>query len=203
METINLEQLTKKIYQEAIGKAEAESKEIIIQAKTKSDQIISEAQQEADQNILGTAKKEAQLLKTSTENELHLNAKRLISDLKREITNLITDRILTENIKKVLVNPSFFKEIIIEVTKHWGKEDVLELHLPQNTREKIDNGFKKEIATHIKDLNITFDDKIKSGFRVAKADDSYQISFTENDFVAFFQSYLSDMTQQLLFERKS
>jgi V/A-type H+-transporting ATPase subunit E len=203
METINLEQLTKKIYQEAIGKAEADAKEIINQAKAKSDKIISDAQTEAEQNILLKARKKAELLKTSTESELHLNAKRLISDLKLEITNLITNRILKENIKEVLVNPSFFKEIIVEVTKHWGKEDVLDLHLPQNTREKIDNGFKKEISTHVKDLKLTFDDKIKSGFKIVNTNDSYQISFTEDDFIAFFQSYLSDKTRQLLFEKDS
>ena len=203
METINLEQLTKKIYQEAIGKAKAEAKEIINGANTEGNQIINEAQKEAEQNILLKARKEAELLKTSTESELHLSAKRMISDLKIEIANLISDRILTENIKGVFLSPSFFKEIMLETIKHWGKEDVIELHLPASTRDKINSGFEGEIASHVKDLNITFDEKIKGGFRVTKPGDSYQISFTEEDFIAFFQSYLNNKTRQLLFEGKT
>ncbi len=41
---------------------------------------------------------------------------------------------------------------------------------------------------------------MKGGFRIAKTDDSYQISFTDEDFVTFFQSYLNERTNELLFD---
>lgn len=200
METANLEQLTEKIYDEAIQKAEKEAEKILNKAKSESDLIISKAKDEAEHNILAKARKEADLIKSSTESELQLSGKRLMSDLKREITNLISDKILAENIKDVFLDTSFFKEVILEIIKNWGKEDILELHVPDNTRKKIDEGFKQEIAACVKDLTITFDDRIKGGFRISKTTDSYQISFTDEDFIAFFQTYLSKKTRQLLFD---
>ena len=191
--------LTERIYQEAIEKAEAEAKEIIETAKNKSRQIINEAKEEAEQIILAKARKEAELLRTSTESELQLSGKRLISDMKREITNMISDKILTQNIKGVFLNETFFKEILLEIIKHWGKEDIIQLHLPKSFRDKVDKGFDQAIAAHVKDLRITFEEKISGGFRISKEDDSYQISFTDDDFIAFFHTYLNNKTRQILF----
>jgi len=202
METANLEQLTEKIYREAIEKAEAEVSEMMNEANAKAQKIVSEAEEEAQQNIIAKATKEAQLLRSSTESELQLQGKRLISDLKREITDLISDKILTKNIKAAFEDPKFYKEILLELVKNWGKEDVLELQVPENTRGKIDKAFEKEIAANIKDLNVTFNNQISGGFKVSKKGDSYQISFTDEDFIAFFQSYLSGKTRDLLFDNK-
>ena len=199
METANLEQLTEKIYREAIEKAEKEAEEIVNSAKARAKQIIADAKEEAEHKILAKARKEAELLKTSTESELQLSGKRLISDLKREITNMISDKILTQNIKGVFLNEAFFKEILLEIIKHWGKEDIIQLHLPKSLRDKVIKGFDQAIAAHVKDLKITFDDRISGGFRISKEDDSYQISFTDDDFIAFFQTYLNNKTREILF----
>lgn len=202
METVNLEQLTDKIYKEAIKKARIEAEEILKNATARSVQIISDAQREAQNNILTKAKKEAQLLKTSTESELQLGAKRLVSDLKREITNMISDEILVKNIKGLFLNPEFFKEIILEIVKHWGKEDILELQLPESTRKKIDKKFTQEIQKHVKDLTVKFESNIEGGFKISSAGESYQISFTDRDFIAFFHTYLTDKTRKMLFGSK-
>jgi len=203
MQTTNLENLIEKIYSEAIEKAEADALEIITSAKAKSEQILKDAKDEAEHNILNKAKKEVLMLQTTTESELQLKGKQLISDLKREISNLISNKILVENIKDAFLDTEFFKKLILEIVKHWGKEDVLELHVPESTREKIDKRFKQDIAACIKNLTITFDNRMQGGFRIAKTDDSYQISFTDEDFIAFFQSYLNKKTKQLLFDDKA
>ncbi len=200
METTNLEALTDKIYSEAIEKAEEDAGEIIKNAQAKSEQIIKDAREEAQHNIINKATKDALLLKTSTESELQLKGKQLISDLKREISNLISNKILDQNIKDTFLDTAFFKKIILEVVQHWSKEDVIELHLPENTRDKIDKQFQQEIGASVKDLTITYDDRMKGGFRIAKTDDSYQISFTDEDFISFFQTYLNKKTKQLLFD---
>ncbi len=199
METTNLKQLTEKIYSEAIEKAEINAEKIIQKARDKSDKILRDANENAEHNIINKAKKEALLLKTTTESELQLKGKQMISDLKREISNLISRKLLDEKIKDAFLDTQFFKEIILEIVKHWGKEDVIELQVPENTRDKIDKGFSQDIAAYVKNLTITFDNQMKGGFRIAKTDDSYQISFTDLDFIAFFQSYLNKKTRFLLF----
>ena len=48
-------------------------------------------------------------------------------------------------------------------------------------------------------LEINFDSKIKSGFKIGPADGSYQISFTDSDFENYFVNYLKDRTKKLIF----
>ena len=48
-------------------------------------------------------------------------------------------------------------------------------------------------------LEIRFDDKLESGFRIGPEDGSYLISFTEKDFQAFFSDYLRPKTKALLY----
>jgi V/A-type H+-transporting ATPase subunit E len=74
--------------------------------------------------------------------------------------------------------------------------------VPESTRDAIDEAFRQEIAAGVKDLTVTFNGRIKGGFRIEKKDNSYQISFTDEDFIAFFQSYLNKKTRQLLFDEK-
>ncbi len=109
METTNLESLTQKIYSEAIEKVEEDAKEIIKNAKNKSKKILKDEREEAEQNILYNATKEALLIKTTTESELHLKGKQLISDLKREISRLISNKILDKNIKEAFLDTGFLK----------------------------------------------------------------------------------------------
>jgi len=43
---------------------------------------------------------------------------------------------------------------------------------------------------------------MKSGFKIGPADESYLISFTDEDFTNFLKGYLRPKTSQLLFEEE-
>ena len=67
-------------------------------------------------------------------------------------------------------------------------EKALELYFGKRLDEVIKSG-----------VDITFDEKIKGGFRIGPKDNSYVISFTDEDFMNFFRSFMRPRTINLLF----
>ncbi|HOH47375.1 MAG TPA: hypothetical protein PLX59_05995, partial [Candidatus Cloacimonadota bacterium] len=75
-----LQELLKKVYEEGVGKAEAEAGKLMDNAKQEAAKIKETAQKEADQ-ILQKAKKEAEDLKKNTDSDLKLAAQHTINSL--------------------------------------------------------------------------------------------------------------------------
>lgn len=198
----NLEKLTDQIYQEGIEKAEKESQKIVSTAKTKYNHILEEASAEA-KRIVTKAEQESVKIKRSTENELQLKGKQLISDLQNEIQALLSSKILENNASEAFIDVSFIQSAILEAISSWKSSDGLELILPQELEGKLSKAFEGSLKKQIENLTITFNNKISSGFRIVNKADSYQIAFSKDEFVMLFRSYLSDRTNQLLFSKPS
>jgi len=195
----NLEKLTDQIYQEGIEKAEKQSKKILQEAEEQKARILKEAKDEAA-TILKEAKREAQQLKTSIESELELKAKQFLSDLKARIEDVLSEEIVVSNTREALADTKFLQEAIKGILKQWKETDDLELVLPKDLEKKIEGAFSRSIHEIAPNMQIKFDDGLHSGFRIAKKDDHYQISFSDDEFIEIFQSYLSSQTKKVLFK---
>jgi len=195
----NLEQLTDQIYQEGIEKAELQSKRMIQEAEAEKARILKNAKAEAEK-ILEEAERESQRLKLSTEAELELKSKQFLSDFKLKIQNLLTQKIVDHTTKEALADVSFMQSIIAEVLKHWKNSDDVELILPKKLEAKINAAFKQRIHEVAPNMVIQFENKLNDGFRIARKEDHYQISFSDDDFIAIFRSYLSEQTNKVLFK---
>jgi V/A-type H+-transporting ATPase subunit E len=198
----NLDILTNKIYQEGIEKAQKESKEILSKAEADRGQILEAANIEA-KKMITNAEKEAARITRSMEKELQLNGKQLLSDLKNEIQNMLSKKILKTNIKAAFIDVLFLQDVIIEAIKSWDPTDDLELILPRKLENKLDIAFTKSISDHIINLAITYDNSLKGGFVIIKKSDAYKVSFSEEDFVALLAPYLSKQVNALLFKSSS
>lgn len=198
----NLEILTEKIYQEGIEKAEKDAKTILAKAETERNEILEKARAESDK-IINEAKKEAARISRSTEKELELKGKQLISDLKNEIKSILSDKIIEKNTKGAFADTSFLQSAILEAIKSWQPDEELEIVLPKELEKKLKSTFSKSIGSHAKNLTVTFGDKLTGGFRITEKSGGYQISFTEEDFVALFTPYLNRQIHELLFERQA
>ena len=65
---------------------------------------------------------------------------------------------------------------------------------------KLRKYFKSKARRLLKSgLELTFDEKLKSGFKIGPKDGSYKRSFTDKDFENFFMSYLRPRTIELLY----
>jgi len=194
-----LDTLTQKIYQEGIDRANDEKEKLLNQAKEEADQIKKQAQQEAEK-IKKTAHDEAAELKRNTMADLKLAGNQAISSLKQQIKDLLVVKILEKETKDLFVDSKFLKELILSITKNWDQKEGLDLTFSDDLNDKIDKSFENSIRKEIKDLEINFDKKLASGFRIVPHNSSFQITFTDQDFIAFFKPFVRDKAEKVLFE---
>ena len=93
-----IQEITEKIYKEGVEKGQEEAGRIIAQAKEQEEVVVREADSRAKQ-IIANAEKQADELKRNTEAELRLFASQAVEALKSEIANLVTDRVVTKNVR--------------------------------------------------------------------------------------------------------
>lgn len=192
-----IQELTEKIYQEGVEKGNEEAGRIIAGAKEKEESIISEAEKKARQ-IIADAEKQAGEMKKNTEAELKLFASQSVEALKSEVTNLITDKVVTDNVKAATADPSFMQKTILEIAREWIKNEavtiqtadakVLTEYFEANAKDLLDKGVK------IEQVNGK-----KTSFSLAPADGSYKISFGEDEFINYFKEFLRPQLIEKLF----
>lgn len=193
----NLDLLTDKIFQDGISKAEKESAVILSNAEKQQQAILEKAREEATR-LVNQAKREAEQLRRSVEQELQLKGKQFISDLQEEIRYLLKEQVLSEGVKEAFADAEFMKTAILAAIKNWNDQQNLELMLPRALEQNLTDAFKASILRHSRNLKITFSGMISGGFRLSVVDESYQISFSEHDFIHLFEPYLSKQTRQML-----
>lgn len=199
-----LDELTKKIYSEGVSKANDDAKEIISKATKEAEEIINNSKKEAAK-IIENANKNSDEIKLNIESEMKLSVNQTISSIKQQITNLITLKAVEETLDKDLKDKDFIKQIIIKIVENWnpaGSERLdLNLLLPEKDNDNLGKYFQsKEIDILKANINVSFDENIDNGFKIGPKDNSFVLSFTDEDFENFFKAYLRPRTTQLLFK---
>lgn len=197
-----LEEITKKLYNEGVAKANAEAEQIINDAKKQAENIIINANKEAKALASKTEKDLAQL-KEQVASEIQLASDQSLSLLKQKITEILSSS-LSPEIKKTVDDVDFIKSIISDMVSKWDPtKDALDLNiiLPEKNKSKLLEHFKgKASALLDKGVQLVFEDRMKSGFKIGPKDNSFVISFTESDFEEFFKSFLRPKTKEVLFK---
>ena len=197
-ELSNLDQLTDKIYHEGVEKANLKADEILREAESQKQKIIHEARLEAER-MIAAAKKAALVETKSAESEIRLKSKQLISDLKSEIVRLLRLKVIDSNVQASFSDQAFLQSLILEIVSYWKSDEELELILPEKLRGKVDKAFEKNIVEQIDGITISFNKQIANGFRISRKADTYDITFSEDDFIELFSGYLKEKTRTFLF----
>ena len=201
-----LQELTDKIYKEGISKGQEEADLIIINAKTEAAKILADAKLEADQ-ILIVANKKATDIKENTNSEIKLAARQAIEALKLEVVNLINGSITSADIKAGVSDIHFIQKAIEMMIKNWavnsGVEPDMKILIPEKDEKAIYEYFNSASKGLLdKGFSIETVNGLKTGFQVTPNKGGYKISFTDQDFIAFFQEYLRPKVVELLFDKK-
>ncbi|HKL09416.1 MAG TPA: hypothetical protein VJ896_11620 [Bacteroidales bacterium] len=199
-----LQELTQKLYNEGVEKANEEADKIIKEAKSEADKIKKNAEKEA-KGIIEEAEQKSEEIKKNVHAELELASKQTVRKVKQQITDLITSKVIDEPVKKAFDDEKFVKEIIETIIKNWDpqkKESVdLSVLLPEKLEKEFEKYFKAKTGKELNaKLELSFSDAVKGGFKIGPADNSYKISFSEEDFINFFKSYLRPKTGEMLFQ---
>ncbi len=201
-----LQELTDKIYQEGISKGQEEADLIISKANAEATKILADAELEVDR-ILMVANKKATDLKENTNSEIKLAARQAIEALKQEVVNLINGSITSEDIKAGICDIKFIQKAIEMMVINWatnfGAELDMKILVPEKD-ERILNDYFNSVAKGLLDKGFSIDsvNGLKTGFQVTPNKGGYKISFTDQDFIAFFQEYLRPKVVELIFDKK-
>lgn len=192
-----IQELTDKIYREGVEKGNEEAARIIAEANQQKQTILDEAEKEAAR-IVAAAEKQAAELKKNTEAELKLFATQSVEALKSEVTNLVTGRIASANVKAAATDPAFMQKVILELVSAWPKNEFLTIqaadaealrkYFAANAKALLEKGVKIE-KVNGKD----------TAFTVVPADGSFKVTFGEDEFIAFFKEFLRPGLVEMLF----
>lgn len=201
-----LQELTEKIYQEGVNKANEEAEKILADAKKEAQNIVSSAKKQA-QSTIEQAEKEADETKKNAINELQLSGRQVISDIKQKVVTLIEAKTIKPETRKAFEQKDFIPEILALIVKNWdpksGEAVQLNVLLPAEKQKELEAYFNSKTGKLLQEsLEVTFSDKVKGGFKIGPKDGGYLISFTDKDFENFFQSYLRPKLIDLLFDKQ-
>lgn len=192
-----IQELTSKLYSEGVEKGKEEAEKILAEANSQKKQILEEAKAKA-RKMLETAKKEAAELKSNTESELKLYSKQSSEALKTEITNLITNKISSSNVKSATSDSAFMQKLIVELVRNWAKNEKLSIGV--ENADELENYISSNVKDLLdKEIKIESVNGIKTGFTVAPEDGSYKVKFGEEEFIEYFKEFLRPQIQELLF----
>ena len=96
-----LQELTQKLYNEGVEKANEEADKIIKEAKAEADKIKKNAEKKA-KGIIEEAEQKSEEIKKNVHAELELASKQTVRKVKQQITDLITSKVIDEPVKKLL-----------------------------------------------------------------------------------------------------
>ncbi|RKX77577.1 MAG: hypothetical protein DRP60_06335 [Spirochaetes bacterium] len=198
-----LQELTDRLYKDGVEKARKEAQAILADAQTQKEEIIRKAEQDAAA-ILEKGRKESDDLRARTGSELAMAARQAEVALKQRIVNIFSDNILDEGVQSALNNENLLNDLIVATMSAWasdGNIPDISLVLSEEKKGVFSEGLKSALKKQISDgLNIEFNSRMKSGFRIESKNGSYAMSFTDKDFQEFFRSFIKDKSRASLFK---
>lgn len=192
-----IQELTDKIYREGVEKGNEEAGRIIAEAKAEEQNMLRNARKEAEE-IVAQARKEAAEWKKNTESELKMFASQAVEALKSEITNLITGKVVSDNVKAASTDAEFMKKMMLEIAREWAKNGAISI---QTSDAKELTSYFQANASDLLNKGVTIEEVNgrKTSFSIAPADGSYKISFGEEEFITYFKEFLRPQLIDILF----
>ena len=196
-----LQSLLERIREEGVEKAKEESRQILLEAEENAQRILAGAEQKA-KAILEQAELDAAHQKRNVEAELKLSAKQAVSVLEQEITGLITAKALGEPTREAFKDAAFVKGLIAQLIAKWEPNgEGVSLSLGPDHQQELYDYFKQQAQGMLQGgLTVKPTPGPRDGFRIGPAEEGYVLSFSSEDFQAFFAEHLRPHIKALLFE---
>ncbi|MBL7111243.1 MAG: hypothetical protein ISS19_04810 [Bacteroidales bacterium] len=201
--TSKIQELTEKIYQEGVEKAQNQANILLKEAEEKATGLINDAQQKAD-NIILEAERKSQEIHRGIKEELQSISRQVLAITKEKITeSIVTDASQTIS-KNLLEDMDFLKSLVLELVQKWnmgnGPIDDLSLIFSEKQLGKLDGIFKSGALQIMKSKKqILFDPSIKNGFQIISNSEGFKLSFSDKDLENFFKIFMKPRIQEYLF----
>lgn len=195
-----LEVLTQKLYKEGIEKAELEAQKILANARKESDAIIKRAEDHASA-ILSRAEDDASNTAKRSRSELHMMAIQAREKVRQELENMLKVKAIDQPLKASLSDHTFLNQILVQVVSNLklDKGDNITIELPEAQLKASREALKQQLHAVLgSEPTLNADHSLRSGFRISKDNQSYKISFSEEDFKTYLYQFVTPDIQDLL-----
>lgn len=194
---VKLQELTDKIYAEGVEKGKQEAETIVSKAREEAAEIMDAAQKQADA-IVAEAQRAAAETDQRMRSELRLYADQAVGALKTEITNLLSDQLVRQCVDQVFEDKNFVQGLVAKMCEQWAREgnvtletadaDALTQYFMQHAHESLQKGVQiREVKG------------AKTNFSIHFAEKGYKINFGEEEFMAYFKTFLRPKLIEILF----
>jgi len=201
--TSKIQELTEKIYQEGVDKAQNQANILLKEAEEKAVGLLNDAQQKAD-NIILEAERKSQEIYRDLKEELQSISRQVIAITNQKITDSIVIGASQIISKKLFDDKDFLKSLVLEIVNKWdtgnGAVDDLSLILSEEQLKDLDEIFKSGALQILQSKKqIHFDSSIKNGFQIISNSDGFKVSFSDEDLENFFKKFMKPKIQEYLF----
>lgn len=192
-----IQELTDRIYREGVEKGNEEAKKLVAKAQEEANQIVVNARKEAEE-IVAAARKQADELSENTKSELKLFAGQAVNALKSEIATVVTNRLVSADVKTFAQDKNYLQAFIVALASKWSTDEPivissadaeeLKKYFAAKAKQLLDGSVKIEQVNGLKAL-----------FTISPADGSYKVSFGEEEFMNYFKEFLRPQLVEMLF----
>lgn len=198
-----LQELTNKLYEEGLVKGRTEADALLSKAQEEANNLVEKAKTQAAA-ILAGAQQEAAEHKEQVDNEIRMASRQTLAELKQKIENIVVFKSLDAPTKQAMTDKEFVQGLINTLVDSFNPKgaDAIDLNvaLPDEQKDDFSTFLKAQLAKIFNsNVTVTFTSDLENGFTIGPKDGSYQIRFSDKDFVALFSQYLRPKTQKLLY----
>ncbi len=198
-----LQELTDKIYQEGVSKANEEAEKILGEARKESKRIIDEADKKAKAMIEEAGKKAEEIIKNGN-SELKISFRHAVNTLKQDLEKTISSQLVADKVKAAFEDDNFVADLIKTIYNNWKPETTgspMEVLVSEGKAQAIEKRLKAEIANELgKGLVIKPVSSIKTGFEIVSESAGFKISATGGDLEAYLKEFIRPKLIDILFE---
>lgn len=192
-----IQELTAKIRREGVEKGQEEAARIIAEAKAQAEKLVADAKTQAEA-ITTQAKKAATELEQHTKSELKLYMGQALNALKSEITNVVSDKVVSQSVSKLAADPDFLGKFVVALATEWGKrEDIV---ISTENADALKAYFAKEAKALLdKAVKIEKVNGQNTLFTIQPAGGSYRVDFGKDELEQYFKNFLRPQLIEMLF----
>lgn len=189
----NLEKVSKKLYREAVEKADLAIAQRKQEAEKEAEALLHKAQIEAEA-LLSEARRALALEKEKLHRELQLAGLQWQSDLRQKTEQLLHARLVNQPMETALAAPEFLQKLLLELVQAFAQKEY-RLEISEHWRE----AWEKQLRQALPELELQWSALPEKSFRLAQKDGNYYFAFGEAQFQGLLLDYLSPATKAILF----
>lgn len=202
-----IKELTETIYNEGVTKAREEADKILAEARKKAEKIIAASEEQA-KAILTDAQEETERINNSLRAELQTVSEQVIEITRQELKNMISAKASEALAKQLTADQDFLKDLMLEIARGWrangGNGNHLEMLIPEASAARIETLLQAKASEVLASgLKIKPVSGLKEGFSIVNAGDGFKVSFTDEDFQAFFTALMKPKIREFLFSQET